>query len=210
MAESETSEGKRKTSHVGNKIDKVKEIAKKLKNLQGEAEKTDVAETTEETVEDSVSKSTGEETDSKGASDTDLEAASAAKALEKKKSKLGSEMSTSSITKKSKKGHKNVDTKIFDDSDDDEKSSIRNRMRHFKGGRSNVDFYDIFRVFDRDGDGIVDDIDFEDARWTKRPRAGGRDDFWDIFDGESSASDVFKTGRYRGLTDEEWSHREEQ
>ena len=34
-----------------------------------------------------------------------------------------------------------------------------------RGGRAGYDLYDIFKDFDRDGDGIVDDIDFEDSHW---------------------------------------------
>lgn len=35
-----------------------------------------------------------------------------------------------------------------------------------RGLRGNLDLYDIFRDFDRDGDGIVDDIDLDDPHWT--------------------------------------------
>lgn len=60
--------------------------------------------------------------------------------------------------------------------------------------RRDLDLYDIFKDFDRDGDGIVDDIDFGDPRWNQIP-----DD--DAF---------FRAGRYRGLTEEEWANREKQ
>lgn len=66
---------------------------------------------------------------------------------------------------------------------------------HSRGG---MDFYDIFKDFDRDGDGIVDDIDFDDPHWTESCKKNGYDplEMWD----DSS----IHQGRYRGLTDEEW------
>jgi len=74
------------------------------------------------------------------------------------------------------------------------------------GGRSmnhDMDLYDIFKDFDKDGDGIVDDIDLDDPNWTTNCRRNSVcvDDHDDAF---------FRAGRYRGLTEEEWSMREQQ
>lgn len=69
-----------------------------------------------------------------------------------------------------------------------------------RGGRAGFDLYDIFKDFDRDGDGIVDDIDFEDTRWKESCSKNGFDPYDDA---------TFKQGRYRGLTDEEWDKRGE-
>ena len=66
-------------------------------------------------------------------------------------------------------------------------------------GRDGFDLYDVFKDFDKDGDGIVDDIDFEDAHWKDNCNKNGFDPYDD---------NTFKQGRYRGLTDEEWSKRE--
>lgn len=82
---------------------------------------------------------------------------------------------------------------------------INYRLDHGYGKRrGNLDLYDIFRDFDRDGDGIVDDIDLDDPRWTNNCKKNGYDPLDAYDDG------AFRSGRYRGLTDEEWSAREAQ
>ena len=67
--------------------------------------------------------------------------------------------------------------------------------------RGNLDLYDVFKDFDRDGDGIVDDIDFDDPNWISSCRKNNIDIY-----GYDDA--YFRAGRYRGLTEEEWSSRE--
>ena len=43
---------------------------------------------------------------------------------------------------------------------------INYRLDHGYGKRrGDLDLYDMFRDFDRDGDGIVDDIDLDDPHW---------------------------------------------
>ena len=70
--------------------------------------------------------------------------------------------------------------------------------------RGGLDLYDIFKDFDRDGDGIVDDIDLDDPHWTESCRKNNYDrlDYYD--------DNAFRAGRYRGMTEEEWSQREAQ
>lgn len=46
-------------------------------------------------------------------------------------------------------------------------------------GRDGNDLYDIFKDFDRDGDGIVDDIDFEDAHFKENCNKNGFDPYDD-------------------------------
>lgn len=83
-------------------------------------------------------------------------------------------------------------------------NAIHKGVDHYGNGlRGDLDLYDIFKDFDRDGDGIVDDIDLDDPHWTSSCRRNGVcvDDHDDAF---------FRAGRYRGLTEEEWSMREQQ
>lgn len=70
--------------------------------------------------------------------------------------------------------------------------------------RGNLDLYDIFKDFDRDGDGIVDDIDLDDPHWTENCRKRN----WDPL--EYYDDSALRAGRYRGMTEEEWSQREAQ
>ena len=67
--------------------------------------------------------------------------------------------------------------------------------------RGDLDLYDVFKDFDRDGDGIVDDIDFDDPNWISSCKKNNIDIY-----GYDDA--YFRAGRYRGLTEEEWSSRE--
>jgi hypothetical protein len=64
-----------------------------------------------------------------------------------------------------------------------------------------LDLYDIFKDFDRDGDGIVDDIDLDDPNWSENCHRNG----WCVEDHDDA---FFRAGRYRGLTEEEWAVRE--
>jgi hypothetical protein len=75
--------------------------------------------------------------------------------------------------------------------------------RKLDGGRyskhsGDLDLYDMFKDFDRDGDGIVDDIDLDDPHWKESCNKNG----WDPLDYDDN---TFRQGRYRGLTDEQWS-----
>lgn len=63
-----------------------------------------------------------------------------------------------------------------------------------------LDLYDIFKDFDRDGDGIVDEIDLDDPHWIERSGKSG----WNLDDYDDS---YFRGGRYRGLTEEEWQRK---
>jgi len=84
------------------------------------------------------------------------------------------------------------------------KEEIRHKVDGLAAHPRDLDLYDIFRDFDRDGDGIVDDVDLDDPRWTERCRKN----HYDILDDLDEGS--FRAGRYRGLTDEEWTAREAQ
>lgn len=79
---------------------------------------------------------------------------------------------------------------------------IHRGVDHY-GLRRDLDLYDIFKDFDRDGDGIVDDIDLDDPHWTQNCRQNG----WCVDDHDDA---FFRAGRYRGLTEEEWAMREQQ
>jgi hypothetical protein len=53
---------------------------------------------------------------------------------------------------------------------------INYRLDHGYGNgkrRGDLDLYDMFRDFDRDGDGIVDDIDFDDPHWKENCNKNG-------------------------------------
>lgn len=69
------------------------------------------------------------------------------------------------------------------------------------GMHHDFDLYDVFKNFDRDGDGIVDDIDLDDPNWKDNCGRNG----WCVDDHDDT---FFRAGRYRGLTEEEWSMRE--
>ena len=89
---------------------------------------------------------------------------------------------------------------------DADEYAVNNRAVHrhldgysYGGSRDGLDLYDIFRDFDRDGDGIVDDIDLDDPHWKESCNRNGMNPL-DQYD-----DNAFRQGRYRGLTDEEWS-----
>jgi hypothetical protein len=95
------------------------------------------------------------------------------------------------------------------DVDGDEYAVNRDNVhRHLDGYRTygghDLDLYDIFRDFDRDGDGIVDDIDLDDPHWSESCKKNGYDPL------EQYDDNAFRAGKYRGLSDEEWSQRESQ
>lgn len=46
-------------------------------------------------------------------------------------------------------------------------NEIHRKLDGYGLHRNDYDLYDIFKDFDRDGDGIVDDIDLDDPHWTK-------------------------------------------
>ena len=50
-------------------------------------------------------------------------------------------------------------------------------------GRGDLDLYDIFRDFDRDGDGIVDDVDFDDPHFNENCKKNGWDPY-EWYDGQ--------------------------
>lgn len=72
---------------------------------------------------------------------------------------------------------------------------IHRKLDGYNFRRGEYDLYDIFKAFDRDGDGIVDDIDLDDPHWTH-------------CDVDNYDETTLRAGRYRGLTDDEWSQRE--
>lgn len=91
----------------------------------------------------------------------------------------------------------------YSDTDIDE-YAVNNRHINKKLDRfaphQDLDLYDLFKDFDRDGDGIVDDIDLDDPHWVGKSRNSG----WKLDDCDDS---YFRAGRYRGLTEEEWSRK---
>lgn len=93
----------------------------------------------------------------------------------------------------------------YADSDFDEYAVRRRNPIHSKldsnGMHRDLDLYDIFKDFDRDGDGIVEDIDMDDPRWTESAMRNG----WNVDDEDAS---FYNAGRYRGLTEEQWAMRE--
>ena len=62
----------------------------------------------------------------------------------------------------------------------------------------------MFKDFDRDGDGIVDDIDLDDPHWVEGCK---KNNYYPL---EEYDDQMFSAGRYRGLTEEEWTQRENQ
>jgi len=72
------------------------------------------------------------------------------------------------------------------------------------GSHRDLDLYDIFKDFDKDGDGIVDDIDLDDPHWTENCK---KNNWYPL---EEYDDNMFNKGRYRGLTEEEWTQRESQ
>lgn len=91
------------------------------------------------------------------------------------------------------------------DTDADEyavnRHQIHNRVDGY-GGRKDLDLYDIFKNFDKDGDGIVDDIDLDDPQWMDSCK---KNNYYPLEEYDDS---MFRAGRYRGLTEEEWTQRE--
>lgn len=87
----------------------------------------------------------------------------------------------------------------YTDSDFDEyavnrRSPVRRKLDS-NGMHRDLDLYDIFKDFDRDGDGIVDDIDMDDPRFIESTMRNG----WNIEDTDDS---FYNAGRYRGLTED--------
>lgn len=176
--------GKRDLAHhVDSELAKLKGKGKRRQSKR--------AKDTEE-VEDIDDK---DEPDLGDAADTDSKTAMAEDLLDKLDDRVGAGASLASRLR-------------YLDADRDDyaftREDIHNKVDGLGAHPRDLDLYDIFRDFDRDGDGIVDDVDLDDPRWTERCKKNHYDILDDFDEG------FFRAGRYRGLTDEEWTAREAQ